>query len=144
MKSKFLRARHCPNVFQRKALALAIGGTIALAFGGSAYAQATNGTIYGTVPVAAGETIHITSSSTGFNRTITVGSSGKYSLIVPIGTYTVSLMQNGQVIQSQSDVSPVAAGSVEVDFASSTAVTSSGTLSTINVTANVVPVIGLN
>jgi len=141
MKSKSLRARRCPNVFQRKALALAIGGTIALAFGGSAYAQATNGTIYGTVPVAAGETIHITSSSTGFNRTITVGSSGKYSLIVPIGTYTVSLMQNGQIVQSQTDVSPVAAGSVEVDFASSTAVASSGTLSTINVTANVVPVI---
>ena len=77
MKSKSLRTSHCPNVFQRKALALAIGGTIALAFGGSAYAQATNGTIYGTVPVAAGETIHITSSSSGFNRTITVGASGK-------------------------------------------------------------------
>src|SRR5690348_12611940 len=138
MKSKSLRARHCPNVFQRKALALAIGGTIALAFGGSAFAQAVNGTIQGTVPVAPNESVQITGGA-GYNRTITVGPSGQYSVTLPVGTYTVSLLQNGQVVQTQTDVAPVAAGAVTVNFASTAA--NAQTLSAINVTATAIPAI---
>ena len=84
-------------MFQRKALALAIGGTVAFGFAGGAFAQAVNGTIQGTVPVAPNETIQITGGA-GFNRTITVGPSGRYSVILPVGTYTVRLLQNGQKI----------------------------------------------
>ncbi|MGH8183214.1 MAG: Oar protein, partial [Rhodanobacteraceae bacterium] len=124
---------------QRKALALAIG-SIALGVAGGAWAQATTGTIYGTVPVASGETIQIIGGA-GFNRTITVGPSGKYSTIVPVGSYTVSLVQNGKVVSSQRDISPVAAGAVEVDFTANKAVTPSETLSAINVTANSIPAI---
>ncbi|HEX5353687.1 MAG TPA: hypothetical protein VFW60_06380, partial [Rhodanobacteraceae bacterium] len=54
-------SRNC--MFRRKALALAIGGSITLAFAGGAFAQATTGTIHGTVPVAPNETIQI--SGTG-------------------------------------------------------------------------------
>ncbi|HJR11172.1 MAG TPA: carboxypeptidase-like regulatory domain-containing protein, partial [Rhodanobacteraceae bacterium] len=124
------------HVFQRKALALAIGGSVALAFAGGAFAQATTGTIYGRVPVAAGETVQITGGA-GYNRTISVGPSGTYSITLPVGTYTVSLLQNGQVLQSKTGVSPVAAGAVAVDFTSSAAATQ--TLSTVNVTANAIP-----
>lgn len=138
MKSKSLRARRCPNVFQRKALALAIGGTIALAFGGSAFAQAVNGTIQGTVPVAPNETIQITGGA-GYNRTITVGPSGQYSVTLPVGTYTVSLLQNGSVVQSQTDVAPVAAGAVTVNFATTTQ--NVQTLSAVNVSASAIPAI---
>jgi len=124
------------RLFQRKALALAIGGSIALGFAGGAFAQATTGTIYGTVPTAANETIQITGGA-GFNRTIMVGASGRYSITLPVGTYTVSLLQNGRVVQTKTDVSPVAAGAVAVDFSSTVAATQ--TLSTINVTANAIP-----
>src|SRR6185437_9835790 len=120
MNSKSLRVPRCTNVFQRKALALAIGGTISLAFSGGAFAQAVNGTIQGTVPVAPNEAIQITGGA-GYNRTITVGPSGQYSVTLPVGTYTVSLLQNGQVVQTQTDVAPVAAGAVTVNFASSAA-----------------------
>ncbi|TAN06522.1 MAG: TonB-dependent receptor [Rhodanobacteraceae bacterium] len=124
---------------QRKALALAIG-SIALGVAGGAWAQATTGTIYGTVPAVAGETIQIIGGA-GFNRTITVGPSGKYSTTVPVGTYTVSLVQNGKIVSTQRDISPVAAGAVEVDFTAKTAVKPSETLNAINVTANAIPVI---
>ncbi|MGH8154654.1 MAG: TonB-dependent receptor [Rhodanobacteraceae bacterium] len=135
---KFFRAARKGNIFRRKALALAIGGSVALAFTGGAFAQAVNGTIHGTVPVAPNEMIQITGGA-GFNRTITVGPSGQYSVTVPVGTYTVTLLQNGQAVQSRSDVSPVAAGGVEVDFITSAA--NAKTLSTINVTANAIPAI---
>ena len=126
------------RLFQRKALALAIGSSVALAFAGGAFAQAVNGTIRGVVPVAPNETIQITGGA-GFNRTITVGPSGQYSVILPVGTYTVNLLQNGQVVQTRTGVTPTAAGAVTVDFTSSAA--NAQTLSAVNVTANAVPAI---
>src|SRR5581483_1544857 len=122
---------HRHTIVRRKALALAIGSSIALAYGNGAFAQAVNGTIYGRVPVAANESIQITGGA-GFNRTITVGPSGQYSITLPVGTYTVSLLQNGQVVQTRNDVSPVAAGAVEVDFTTATSAGPTQTLNAIN------------
>ncbi|MGN6313175.1 MAG: TonB-dependent receptor [Rhodanobacteraceae bacterium] len=140
MKSTFRRTSHRNNVFfRRKALAIAIGSA-AMGFAGVVSAQATTGTIFGTVPVAPGEAIQITGGA-GFNRTITVGPSGKYSITLPVGTYTVSLIQNGQVVQSQTGISPAAAGAVEVDFvASATTPANTTTLSAINVTGRAPPI----
>ena len=101
MNNKFPVASRRKNVFQRKALALAIGGSIAVGFSGASWAQAINGTIYGQVPAAANETIQITGGA-GFNRTIAVDASGKFSITLPVGTYTVSLLQDGKVVQSRS------------------------------------------
>src|SRR6185312_15206363 len=98
------------NSAVHKAVALAIGSAV-MGLSGPAWGQATTGTIEGTVPVAAGEAIRITGSS-GFDRTINVDPSGRYSTTVPVGTYTVSLLQNGKVEQSKTGVSPVAAGAV--------------------------------
>ncbi|MDO1527982.1 TonB-dependent receptor [Fulvimonas sp. R45] len=120
---------------RRKALPLAIG-SIALGFAGTVWAQATNGTIYGTVPVAAGETVQITNSA-GFNRSLAVGASGRYSITLPVGTYTVSLLQDGKVVQSRSGVSPAAAGAVAVDFTGAGA--NAVNLTSVSVTANALP-----
>ncbi|HJP98228.1 MAG TPA: Oar protein, partial [Rhodanobacteraceae bacterium] len=114
MKSKPLRTSHRNSVFKRKALAIAIGSA-ALGFAGAGLAQAVNGTIYGTAPVAPGEMIQITGGA-GYNRTITVGPSGKYSITLPVGTYTVSLLQDGRIVQSRAGVTPAAAGAVAVNF----------------------------
>ena len=139
MTNKSLRTPHRNNIFKRKALAIAIGSA-ALGFAGAAWAQATNGTIYGTAPVASGETIQITGGA-GYNRTITVGPSGKYSITLPVGTYTVSLLQDGRVVQSRAGVTPAAAGAVAVDFASASATAGATTLGAVNVTANSIPAI---
>src|SRR5690348_15730521 len=137
MTNKSLRTTHRNNIFKRKALAIAIGSA-ALGFAGAAWAQATNGTIYGTAPVASGETIQITGGA-GFNRTISVGPSGRYSITLPVGTYTVSLLQDGKVVQTRTEVSPVAAGAVAVDFSSNAGAASVQTLSAVNDTANAIP-----
>ncbi|TAN07365.1 MAG: hypothetical protein EPN36_01625 [Rhodanobacteraceae bacterium] len=142
MKSKSRHTPHRNNVFRRKALAIAIGSA-ALGFAGAATAQAVNGTIYGTVPVAQGETVQITGGA-GFNRTIAVGPSGKYSVTLPVGTYTVSLLQNGKIVQSRTDVSPVAAGAVAVDFSTSAGAQNVTMLNAINVTANAIPAIDVS
>ncbi len=138
MKGKIARASHRGNVFRRKALALAIGGSIALACSSGAFAQAVNGTIRGTVPAAPNETVQITGGA-GYNRTVTVGPSGLYSVTLPIGTYTVSLLQNGKVVQSRTGVTPAAAGAAVVNF--TTTAKNVQTLNAINVTANAIPAI---
>lgn len=142
MKGKLAGASRRNHGFQRKALALAIA-SITAGFVGTVWAQATTGTIYGAVPAAAGEAIQI-SGSAGFNRTVTVGSSGKYSVTLPVGTYTVSLLQNGKVMQARTDVSPVAAGAVAVDFTSTVDAANAQTLSEINVSANQLPAIDVS
>lgn len=138
MKSKSLRTSHHGTLLQRKALAIAIG-SVALGITGGAWAQAVNGTIYGTVPVAQGETIQITGGA-GYNRTITVGPSGKYSITLPVGTYTVSLLKDGKVVDSRTGVNPAAAGAVAVDFAAGTGAEAK-TLGAVNVTATSMPAI---
>ncbi|HEX7323759.1 MAG TPA: TonB-dependent receptor [Rhodanobacteraceae bacterium] len=126
---------------RRKALALAIGGIVALTFAGGAFAQAVNGTIQGTVPVAPGETVQIINSS-GFNRTITVGPSGTYSSVVPVGVYTVRLLQNGKVLHTRTDISPAAGGVSTVDFESSAK--NVQTLSAVQVTSAAIPPIDVS
>lgn len=128
------RTVHCRAAFRRKALAMAIGGSIALAFAAGAWAQAVSGTIHGTVP-APGDVVQITGGA-GYKRTVTVGPSGRYSIVVPVGVYTVTLLKNGRPVQSREDVAPPAAGGVAVDFASSAA---TQTLAGVTVTANAAP-----
>jgi len=141
MRGKSLRALHPQQVLRRKALPLAIG-SIALGLSGGAWAQATNGTIYGTVPVASNETIQITSGA-GFNRTIPVDASGRYSITLPVGSYTVSLLQDGKVVQTRDGISPVAAGAVVVNFSAGEAA-NAVTLSSVSVKANSIPPIDVS
>ncbi|HEV2446357.1 MAG TPA: hypothetical protein VGS58_10560, partial [Candidatus Sulfopaludibacter sp.] len=130
------------SALQRSAVALAVSSAL-MGVSGTAWGQAVSGTIEGTVPAAAGETIRITGGS-GFDRTINVDPSGKYSTTVPVGTYTVSLLQNGKVVQSKTDVSPVAAGAVTVIFSSATATTAATALNTIVISARAIPAIDVS
>ncbi len=104
MKAKSLHASRRNHVYQRKALALALG-SIVMGFTGAAWAQAITSTIHGTVPVAPNEIIQITGGA-GFSRTVTVGPSGKYSVILPVGSYDVALLQDGKVVRSRRASAP--------------------------------------
>ncbi|MEO6800345.1 MAG: Oar protein [Rhodanobacter sp.] len=129
---------------RRTALTVAIALSCGVA--GQAFAQATTGTIFGQAPVATGETVQITGGA-GFNRTVPVDSSGHYTITVPVGTYTVNLLQNGQVIQSHANITPKVAGSTAVDF-TTTATAGPGNknvqnLSAVTVSANAIPTIDI-
>ena len=130
------------NSAVQRAVALAIGSA-AIGLSGNAWGQATTGTIHGRVPVGPGETIRITDGA-GFDRTIQAGPSGTYSIAVPVGTYTVSLLQNGKVMRTEKDVSPVAAGAVTVSFVSSIVTTTSEGLKSVVITASAIPAIDVS
>ncbi|HEX7323762.1 MAG TPA: TonB-dependent receptor plug domain-containing protein, partial [Rhodanobacteraceae bacterium] len=130
------RAAWRNDAFQRRALAVAIGGAVALAFSGGAFAQSVNGAISGMAPTASGATIQITNDA-GYNRTVPIGPSGKYSVTLPVGTYTVRLLQNGQVVKTRTGVTAVSGGNADVDFTSSS--NEPQTLSAVTVTANAIP-----
>ncbi|GGA50725.1 Oar protein [Dyella nitratireducens] len=107
-------------------------------FSGQVLAQATTGTIFGQAPVAAGETVQIVGGS-GFNRSVAVGQDGRYSITLPVGTYDVMLMQNGQTLQTKQGITALAAKSVAVDFVTTSATGATKSLSSVMVTANAIP-----
>ncbi|MGY3039798.1 outer membrane receptor protein involved in Fe transport [Rhodanobacter sp. TND4EL1] len=122
------------------ALAVAIAATMGLS--GQAFAQATTGRIFGQAPVANGETVQVVGGS-GFNRTVPVDSAGRYSIAVPVGSYTVNLIQNGQVIQSKTNVEPNVSSGAAVDFAGASSKNAEN-LSMVTVTANALPAIDVS
>ena len=131
---------------RRTALAMAVA--VCLGSSGAAFAQSTTATIFGQAPIASGEAIQITGGA-GFNRTVAVGKSGRYSVTLPVGTYTVNLLQNGKIVQSRKDVTPEVAGGKAVNFVVAAAASTAGSvnaqkLSTITVTASAVPAIDVN
>lgn len=126
------------SVFRRRSLAVAVGSAMALAVAGTAWGQATSGTIYGSAPVAANETIQITGGA-GYNHSFTVGENGRYSVTLPVGTYTVSLVRDGEVVESRTGVSPAAAGAVAVNFSGGASQADAMELGSIDVSANALP-----
>ena len=131
------------RVLRLKVLAAAIAGAVTLALPGTAFAQAVLGTIRGTAPVAPNESVQITNHG-GFDRTVPVGTAGTYSINLPVGTHTVSLLQDGKVVTSRTGVSPVAGGAAQVNFATTTAGGKPGAvnatnLNAVNVSANQIP-----
>src|SRR6185312_13294811 len=85
---------------RRTALALAIAAGVGLS--GQVLAQATTGSVFGTAPVSAGETVRIVNNATGLTREVAVGSDGRYGANqLPVGDYTVSLMQGGNAVATK-------------------------------------------
>jgi hypothetical protein len=125
--------------------ALAVAVAMGFGLSGQVLAQSTNGTIFGQAPVASGETVQVSGGS-GFNRTVPVDKSGRYSITLPVGTYDVTLLQNGQALQTKKGVTALAAGSVNVDFvaASGASATNAQNLSSVMVTANAIPPIDVS
>ena len=128
--------------YRRNALTAALA--VSMGFTGYAYGQATTGSVFGTAPVAAGETVRIVNTQTGLTREVAVGSDGRYGANqLPTGEYTVSLIQNGNVVATHDHVQVTVSGGTAVPFAAASA---EGTknLATVTVTANSVPAIDVS
>ncbi|HVX57503.1 MAG TPA: TonB-dependent receptor [Candidatus Saccharimonadales bacterium] len=132
------------NQYRRNALSAALA--VSLGFTGLAYGQATTGSVFGTAPVAAGETVRVVNNQTGLTREVPVDSSGRYSVTnLPIGNdYTVSLVNNGQVVSSKSQVTVSVNGGTKIPFVASTTSQNVQNLSGVTVTANALPAIDVS
>ncbi|MBW8824502.1 MAG: TonB-dependent receptor plug domain-containing protein, partial [Xanthomonadales bacterium] len=112
---------------KRSALTIALG----FCFAGVVHAQSTTGSVYGNA--APGETITLV-SDTGFARTVTADSSGRYNAgNLPIGNYTVTAKKGDQVVGTRQVLVKVSSGT-EVSFAGAQANTGNE-LGTITVTS---------
>lgn len=126
---------------RRTALALAVAAGVTLA--SPLFAQSSTGSIFGTAPVAAGETVLIQSDG-GLNREVPVDANGRYSATsLPLGTYKVSLKKDGAIVDSRSGVALVVGAGTQVTFAASTA-DSAKSLTAITVMANALPAIDVS
>ena len=133
--------KHVPasKAMQTRHTALALAIALGFGYAGHAHAQATTGVISGSAPVAQGETVRLLNVGTGLTREVPVDSSGRYyAASLPTGTYTVSLVTNGQVVASQDNVHVTVAGAATVPFA---ATKETKNLATVTVTANSAPTI---
>ena len=120
---------------RRNALTVALA--VGLGFTGVAFGQATTGTIFGSAPSAAGQTVTV--KGPGVSRTVTVGQNGRYSVAnLPVGTYTVTLSKGGETINSHQNVNITVGAGTEVDFASPTQ------LKAVQVNANALPSIDVS
>ena len=129
---------------RRTALALAIA--MGFGFTGQAFAQSTTGSVFGTAPVAAGETVRIVSNQTGLTRVVPVGSDGRYGANqLPVGDYTVSLMQNGKAVATHDHVQVSVSGGSAVPFTAAEASSvNAANLATVSVSANALPPIDVS
>lgn len=117
------------------ALALALS----MGLSGVALAQSTTGSLFGDAP--AGSTVLIQNTS-GFSREITIDASGHYNAgSLPVGTYTVTLQNNGQTVDSRSSVTLRAGAGTDVSFANAE---NAQNLGAISVTANSLPAIDVS
>lgn len=125
--------------------ALAIAVAMGFGFSGQVLAQATTGSVFGTAPVAAGETVRIVNNQTGLTREVAVGSDGRFGANqLPTGDYTVSLMQGGNVVAKQEHVQVTVSGGTAVPFAAGASAENAKNLATVTVTANSVPAIDVS
>jgi hypothetical protein len=124
----------------------ALAAAVAMGFGvsGQVLAQATTGTIFGTAPTVAGETVKVVNNQTGLTREVAVDSSGRYSVAnLPVGAYSVSLVSNGQVVAMKDNVQVSVGGAATVPFAAETG-KNVQSLSGVTVTANALPAIDVS
>ncbi|WP_426286786.1 TonB-dependent receptor [Luteibacter sp. E-22] len=124
---------------RRSALALAV----CTCLGGvsSVYAQSTTGALNGSVPVGGNETV-VVESGAGFRREVPVDERGRYSATqLPLGTYTVTLMRDGAVVDTRKDVTLRVGASTDVSFAAPAAAAASdaASLEGVTVTGTTLP-----
>jgi hypothetical protein len=131
-------------LLRQTSLAAALGLLLAST---AAYGQSTTSSIFGRVPVQAGESV-VLSNGSGLTRTVGIDNQGRYNANqLPVGTYTVTLMRDGKVIQERSNVLLKVGVGSEVSFSAAAAAGSAVNatqLSGISVTANDVPPIDVS
>lgn len=120
---------------KRTALCIALG----LCFAGTLHAQSTTGSLYGNVPAGEATSVVVT-NNTGFSRSVTADASGRYNFsTLPVGTYTVTLQRNGEVVGTRT-VTVLAGAGVDVSFTGSGGAT---TLAAVTVTGSTIPPIDI-
>ncbi len=118
------------RILHKNALALAL----ALA-AGSVYGQSTTGSIVGSVADGTGKTVLVENNS-GFTREVPVDSRGRYSIgNLPLGTYKVTVKQDGAVIETRENVGITVGANTDVSFAGPSA-EGVQTLGSVNVTGS--------
>ena len=130
---------------RRHALALGLGLALALATP-HAFAQSNaSGTIFGQVPVQAGTTIRIANVDTGLSRDISADSSGRYrAASLPVGRYTVTLVQGGASVATRDNVNVTIGSGSEVSFGGGEGTAGAKTLEGVQVVANALPAIDVS
>jgi outer membrane receptor for ferrienterochelin and colicin len=104
------------NQFLSRRSALALAVCTCLGGVSSVYAQSTTGSINGSVPAGANETVVVESGS-GFRREFQVDARGRYAANqIPLGTYTVTLMRDGAPVDSRKDITLRVGASTDVSF----------------------------
>lgn len=135
------------NIKTRQLHRTALSAALGLGFAGLAFGQATTGSIFGEVPVAAGEIVQIT-SSTGVTRQTTPDARGRYTFrSLPLGTYKVTLLRDGTAVDSRDAVSLRVNAGTEVSFAGASAganEANASTLGAVTVMANSLPAIDVS
>ena len=126
-------------LFRRTALALAMGTCL----GGisTAYAQSTTGNLNGSVPAGGNQTV-VVDSTNGLHREVAVDERGHYSITqLPLGTYNVTLMRDGAVVDTRKNISLRVGASTDVSFAAPAAATAADatSLSGVTVTGTAIP-----
>ncbi|WP_158880495.1 TonB-dependent receptor [Rhodanobacter sp. L36] len=143
MNSKKLASRSRGLNVRHTTLAIAVA--MGMGLSGHVLAQATTGSVFGTAPVSAGESVRIVNSQTGQTREVQVGSDGRFGANqLPIGDYTVSLVQGGNVIATHNHVQVSVSGGTAVPFTADEASKSAQNLSGVTVTANQLPAIDVS
>jgi hypothetical protein len=131
------------SAFRRTALAVAIVAGVGMT--GQVLAQATTGSVFGTAPVSSGETVRVINNQTGLTREVSVSSDGRYGANqLPVGDYTVSLVQNGNVVATRNHVTVSVSGGTQVPFSAAEAGKNVQNLSSVTVTANSLPAIDVS
>jgi outer membrane receptor protein involved in Fe transport len=128
------------QLLRRSALAFALATSLGGA--GTVMAQSTTGSIFG--EAAPGSTIQV-SGSTGVNREVAVGQDGRYRIgNLPLGSYTVNVVQNGSVVDSRKNVGLTVGAGSEVSFTGAAQAASAQSLESVTVTANSLPPIDVS
>jgi len=121
---------------RRSALALALAVSA-----GAAFAQSSSGSIFGQAEAGSGKVVVLQNLGTGLTREVPVDSSGRYrAASMPVGTYRVTLKQDGQTLQSRDNVVLQVGGGTEVSFlAAAPSVADAKSLEGVSVEAAALP-----
>src|SRR6185312_487337 len=137
--------RHRRRIPALTTLSLAMAATLyGLGATNPLHAQATTGSIFGSAPAAAGETV-MAKSASGVTREVAVGADGRYAIkSLPVGTYTVTLRNGGQTIATHDNVAVSVATGIEVPFTAAANAANAQNLSAVRVVANALPSIDVS
>jgi hypothetical protein len=115
------RASYRHPSLRRTALAAALGLGMALASGTSMAQSSATGVIFGHVQADQGNSVQVQNVGTGQTLTLAVDANGRYrASSLPVGTYTVTLMRDGQAVSKRENVQVSISTGTDVSFIGST------------------------